>query len=208
MFGGKRCFARSGQAMDDFGFTSLSRKQQDPPVEHQLPVTYEELLTGVSKKMKITRNIVLPGSNSIHSEPKILEVNVKKGWKEGTKITFPKEGNQSLNKTPADIVFVIKDKPHNRFMRDKDNNLLHTAKISLRDALTGCRVPVKLLDDRVINIDMKSVTPSTKKVISGEGLPLPKNPNRRGDLIVSFDIQFPLALNHDQLEKLKIILPP
>jgi len=34
---------------------------------------------------------------------KILSIRVKKGWKEGTKITFKEEGDQGPNTIPADI---------------------------------------------------------------------------------------------------------
>ena len=51
-------------------------------------------------------------------EEKILTVDVKPGWKAGTKITFPREGDQIPGKIPADIVFVIRDTPHPLFVRD------------------------------------------------------------------------------------------
>ena len=34
---------------------------------------------------------------------KILSIRVKKGWKQGTRITFPEEGDQGPNTIPADI---------------------------------------------------------------------------------------------------------
>ena len=34
---------------------------------------------------------------------KILSIRVKKGWKQGTRITFPEEGDQGPNAIPADI---------------------------------------------------------------------------------------------------------
>lgn len=37
--------------------------------------------------------------------------------------------------------------------------------------------------------------PDYKKIVSGEGLPIPTNPNERGDLIISFQIAFPLYLS-------------
>ena len=34
---------------------------------------------------------------------KILTITVKKGWKPGTKITFPKEGDQGPNNVPGQL---------------------------------------------------------------------------------------------------------
>ena len=82
---------------------------------------------------------------------KILTINVKPGWKEGTKITFPKDGDQGPNIIPADVVFVVKYQPHPIFTREGDN-LVHVAKISLCDALVGCIIELPTLDGRRINI--------------------------------------------------------
>lgn len=56
-----------------------------------------------------------PDGQSSRVEDKVLTINIKPGWKSGTKITFPKEGDQHPGRVPADIVFVIKDKPHPKF---------------------------------------------------------------------------------------------
>ncbi len=66
------------------------------------------------------------------TEDKVLTIDVKPGWKAGTKITFPKEGDQTPYNIPADIVFVIKDKPHSLFTRD-GSDIKYKARISLRD---------------------------------------------------------------------------
>jgi DnaJ-class molecular chaperone len=65
-------------------------------------------------------------------EDKVLTIEIKPGWKQGTKITFPREGDQTPSTIPADIVFIIKDKVHPVFRRD-GSDLLYTAKISLKD---------------------------------------------------------------------------
>ncbi|XP_041475711.1 dnaJ homolog subfamily B member 1-like [Lytechinus variegatus] len=127
---------------DDFGFggfpgvhqqrSNSQRKRQDPPVHHDLRVTLEDIFRGCTKKMKINRRVLNEDGRTTRTEDKILEINVKPGWKEGTKITFPKEGDQGPKKTPADIVFTLKDIPHSVFNRD-GSNLVYKARIPLRD---------------------------------------------------------------------------
>ena len=149
-----------------------------------------------------------PDGRTTREEQKILEIAVRKGWKEGTKITFAKEGHQSPGKVPADIIFVIKDKPHPLFKRDKDNNLLYNAKISLLESLTGTRLEIKTISGKVIGISLNGITnPKSTKVVHGGGLPLPKTPDRTGDLIISFDIEFPSYLPPDSKSALSNILP-
>ena len=55
---------------------------------------------------------------TVRSEDKVLKITVKPGWKSGTRITFAKEGDQTPGKIPADIAFIIRDKPHPLFSRD------------------------------------------------------------------------------------------
>ena len=93
-------------------------------------MTLEEILHGTAKKMKIKRRVLNPDGRSTRSET-VLAIDVKPGWKEGTKVTFPREGDQGPDNIPADIIFVIKDKPHTTFTRS-GSDLKYTAKISLR----------------------------------------------------------------------------
>ena len=89
------------------------------------------LLQGVTKRMKISRRVVA-NDGTARKEEKVLTINVKPGWKSGTKITFQREGDQAPNKIPADIVFIIRDKPHPHFKRD-GADLKHIGKITLRE---------------------------------------------------------------------------
>lgn len=82
--------------------------------------------------MKITRRRLNPDGRSMRTEDKILNIVIKKGWKEGTKITFPKEGDETPENIPADIVFVLKDKGHPLFRRD-GSNIIYNCKISLKE---------------------------------------------------------------------------
>lgn len=107
------------------------QKHQDPPVVHDLQVSLEDIYSGTTKKMKITRKIMNPDGRT-RTEDKVLTIDIKAGWKSGTKITFPKEGDQLHNNIPADIIFVIKDKPHATFQRD-GSDLRYKAKIGLRE---------------------------------------------------------------------------
>ena len=106
-------------------------KRQDAPVHHDLKVSLEDILKGCTKKMKISRRVLNPDGRTTRTEDKVLDINVKPGWKEGTKITFPKEGDQLPNTIPADIVFTLKNKPHPVYKRD-GSHLIYNAKISLK----------------------------------------------------------------------------
>ena len=202
--GGRTTYTNLGQSM---GSPRKSRAKQDPAVEHQLMVSLEEVLKGCTKKMKITRKVLNADGRSYRKEDKVLTINVKPGWKAGTKITFQREGDQNVGSIPADIVFVIKDKPHPHFKRD-GADITYTAKISLKDALCGCQVNIPTLSGESIPLRLKEVVkPTTVRRIAGYGLPYPKEPNRRGDMLIHFEIKFPETLTETTRQLLRDILP-
>jgi len=201
--------SRTSGMFDFDGVQPRTKKQkvQDATIEKDLLVSFEDLLSGCTKKMKISRK-VYDERGTFTNEEKILTVNVKPGWKAGTKITFPKEGDRKPGIVPADVVLTVKDKPHSQFTRDSSNNLLYTAKISLRDSLTGGQMEVPTLDGRKIKLRFNGIVkPDSIKRINGEGLPLPKSPSKRGDLIVKYEVRFPDQLSPAQRDILLETLP-
>ncbi|XP_075160647.1 dnaJ-like-1 [Haematobia irritans] len=185
---------------------SRKRSQQDPPIEHDLFVSLEEIDKGCVKKMKISRMSMASGQ--ARKEEKVLNITVKAGWKAGTKITFQQEGDQTPGKIPADIIFIIRDKPHPVFKRE-GSDLRYTAHISLKQALCGTSISVPTLQGDRITVSSQGeiLKPTTVKRLSGRGLPFPKEPSRRGDLLVSYDIKFPDSLPPGTKEILSEILP-
>lgn len=183
------------------------RKQQDSAIVKDLQVSLEDIYRGTTKKLKITRKVLNSDGRSTRTEDKILTIDVKPGWKAGTKITFPKEGDQTPNNVPADIVFVIKDKSHQIFTRD-GADIKYKATISLKQALCGTTLQVPTIDGRKIPLRLNEIIkPATVKRIQGEGLPMPKQSSRRGDLIVEFDIRFPTRMTSSAKEILADCLP-
>lgn len=207
-FGGKNPFSELfdvSQSEIDTGFAGLhgrGRKKQDPPIERELYLTLEEIYKGCTKKMKISRRVMNDDGHTSSIRDKILTINVKPGWKAGTRITFPKEGDQGPNNIPSDIIFIVKDKEHPSFRRD-GNNLIYTTSLPLGKALTGCLIDVPTLDGRLISIPINDiVSPGYTKVVRGEGVPLSNNSTVKGDLIIAFDIKFPNKLSPEQKELL------
>ena len=135
-----------------------------------------------------------------------LASEIRPGWKKGTKITFPEKGNEQRGVIPSDLVFIIDEKPHAVFKRD-GNDLVVTQKISLAEALTGYTAQITTLDGRSLTIPFNSViSPTYEEVVKGEGMPIPKEPTRRGNLRIKFDIKFPTRLTSDQKKGIKLLL--
>ncbi|KAH0692068.1 hypothetical protein KY285_019165 [Solanum tuberosum] len=188
-FGGSDGYSRST------GGTVRIRKAA--PVENNLPCSLEELYKGSKRKMKISR-IVLDGTGKPTTIEEVLAIHIKPGWKKGTKITFPEKGNHEPGAAPGDLIFVIDEKPHDVFKRD-GNDLVINQKISLVDALAGKTINLTALDGRELTIPITDVVkPGHEQKIPNEGMPISKEPGKKGNLRIKFEIKFPSRLSSDQ----------
>lgn len=178
------------------------------PVMHDLDCSLSELYNGCVKKFNITRNRYNENEELVE-DTKQLTITVKAGWKKGTKVTFPSEGDEAPGTTPPDVVFVITEKAdeaEGAYTRE-GSNLVYTHKITLADALTDCSLQIPTLDQRLISIACPEVvSPFYEKTIGGEGMPISKKPGTKGDLIVKFHILFPKYLNGVKRTKIREIL--
>lgn len=208
-FGGGESVFRSpdgSQGFRSFGEgPSHAQPRKAAPVENKLLCSLEELYKGSTRKMKISRSIADASGKTMPVE-EILTIEVKPGWKKGTKITFPEKGNEQPGMLAADLVFVIDEKPHDTFKRD-GNDLIVTKKISLVEALSGCSFTLGSLDGRSLTVSIPDVIhPGYEKVLAKEGMPVAKEPGRRGNLRIKFDIDFPTRLSAEQKAGLKRLL--
>eukprot|EP00249_Psilotum_nudum_P016828 c26001_g2_i2 orf=372-1397(+) len=200
---GKFGTENSFRSFNESGTSSGLRKAA--PIENKLPCTLEELYNGCVRKMKISRSIIDASGKSMLVE-EVLSIGVKPGWKKGTKITFPEKGNEQPGLIPADVVFVIDEKPHDVFKRD-GSDLVVVQKIALVDALSDYTISVITLDGRTLNIHCNEIiTPGYEKVLPKEGMPIAKETRKRGNLIIKFDIKFPSRLSTEQKSGLKRLL--
>ncbi|CAN1182509.1 DnaJ homolog subfamily B member 4 [Linum perenne] len=176
--------------------------RKPPPVESKLPCNLEELYSGSTRKMKISRTVV-DTHGRLAQETEILTIDVKPGWKKGTKITFPDKGNEQPNQLPADLVFIIDEKPHDVYKRD-GNDLMIKHQVTLAEALGGTTVKINTLDGRSLSIPVTDiVSPGYEMIVSGEGMPIAKERGNKGDLMIKFEVKFPTKLTMDQRAGLK-----
>lgn len=205
---------------DMFGnvFTSNSRfysnnrfpnmmKSKDDPIYFDVLCSLEDLDKGTIKKIKVTKKIVNKFGKHKKVE-KIFNVNIKPGWKEGTKITYVNEGDvyEGSNRTPADLIFIVKQKPNDKFIRD-NNNIIIKVNITLSEALTGFIKEVVTLRGEKIKIGSnKVVKPDQTIIVNNKGMTI-KNQNndikKRGSLVVKYIIDFPNTIDDNKKKILK-----
>lgn len=159
-------------------------------IEVPLNLTLEELYTGCTKRRKVTRNIVDAASGKVLPVEETLEIPVKAGWKDGTRVTFAGKGDELPGHPAQDIVFVVRQKPHHTFKREGDD-LVMQQRVHLGKALGGGTIDVPSLDGRILRVPLKEVVrPGYERVVTGEGMPSSKT-GGKGNLRIRFDIAFP-----------------
>ncbi|KAG2493632.1 hypothetical protein HYH03_008149 [Edaphochlamys debaryana] len=187
------------------------RTAQPSKVEVPLKVTLEDLSRGVTKKLRITRHIVDGASGKMMPVQEELQIDVRPGWKDGTKITFSGKGDEHPGRPADDLVFIVTTQPHPAFTR-QGNDLCTSVKLPLVTALTGGSVAVPTLDGRRVQLSVGEgvVTPGTERVLPSEGMPISKGPDagKKGCLRVKFDVVFPTSLTQEQKDKIRAILGP
>ena len=83
-------------------------------------------------------------------------------------------GDQRPGTAPADVVFVIKEKPHAVFRREKDD-LVCTLRVPLVDALCDGRRALTTLDGRELRVPASGAASAPAEwVVAGEGMPISK----------------------------------
>lgn len=127
-----------------------------------------------------------------------LAVTVDPGAAAGAEVRFFEEGEPHVDGDPGDLVFIVRPRPHARFERRGDD--LHmNATISLADALVGFATSFTHLDGRKVPLNATGVTrPGATLMLVGEGMPRSGAPATRGNLVVTFTVDFPAKLTDKQ----------
>ena len=148
-------------------------------------------------------------------ESSIQTIVIEKGSTNANIIKLHEMGDEAPNAYPADILFIINEKPHPIFKR-KGHDLLIKKDISLIEALVGYTTTIKTLDDRNITLKTNSIHGHNKiikphifdvnddsisanpfvMIVENEGMPKPNTGGlEHGNLYVLFNIIFPKEIH-------------
>ncbi|VDL95488.1 unnamed protein product [Schistocephalus solidus] len=208
-FGGTNPFREFPQEMELEQMENFGRKdgrgqpKKGDPTICDLLLTLEEIYNGSfdrgrTASFPLPHQVLNKDSDTTELQEKILTIEVLPGWLEGTKVIFANEGNQGPNTIPGDVIFIVKAKKHDTFVRD-GHNLIHTAEIPVAQALLGVTLVIKTLDDRILRVAITQVVKEGYvKIVEGEGMPISKTPEKKGDLHIKFKYIFPDRLTQEQ----------
>ncbi|KAL5279388.1 dnj-20 family protein [Megaselia abdita] len=141
------------------------------------------------------------------NEERTLEIEIEQGMQDGQETKFVAEGEPHMDGEPGDLIIVVKQAPHKRFIR-KGDDLYTNVTISLQDALVGFTMEIPHLDGHKVTVSREKVTwPGARIRKKGEGMPNFDNNNLQGTLFITFDVEFPKKdLSDEEKEQIKAIL--
>ena len=134
-----------------------------------------------------------------------LAIKIQPGVIENQSLVFNNQGNQNLEGQIGNLEIKIKIDSDAQFIR-KGNHLIHNQPIQLVNALTEASVSINYLNDKILTFQNNDIIyPGKIVVVKGYGLPVYQQ-NKRGDLIIQFEVIFPKKLSHERKHYLKKIL--
>ena len=134
-------------------------------VQVSFSCSLEELYTGTIKKLRI-KDYAWTTRNERVEIVRVVNVDVKAGWKEGTKIQF-----KPTSEFPKSIVLTLKEKKHPYFRR-KGNDLIWICKLSKRDVKEGTIVNVPTLEKNTFafNTQGMGIENNSQRTFPGKGM--------------------------------------
>jgi curved DNA-binding protein len=120
-----------------------------------------------------------------------FEISIPRGVKSGSKVRIAR--GPDLNQ----LNLLVEVKPHDRLTRDGDN--LHTqVKIDLYTALLGGEIGVPTLEGTLLLVVPSNTQNGRTFRLKGQGMPLLKTPEQRGDLYAEISVELPVPLTEEE----------
>mgnify|MGYP006133437151 CR=1 FL=1 len=157
---------------------------------------------GVGKSIKPGEICKMCEGNKYIKKNVSVTIELNKSITNGSKIVVSGGGDETMGTDKVgDLIFEIIVNNHDTFTRDK-NNLIVTKTILLSEALCGCKFIIPHMDKRKLLVEIdKVIAPNMTKKLIGEGI------DTNSDMIIHFEISFPLNIDEQRQTYLKKLLP-
>ena len=160
--------------------------------------------------------VVIKGRNSckicngkgVYTKEKKATLIIPKGVSETYRTAFPELGEQpkTENIKPGDLIIKINIEEHKHFQR-VGNDLHYKINISFVSSIIGEIIKIPYFKENIeLNTKIFGVISHGKKyLIEDKGMPI-LNTNKKGNMYIEFNINYPKIKNEEKLEELKNLL--
>jgi DnaJ-class molecular chaperone len=168
-----------------------------------LAINYNEAYNGCNKPINVERKINV--NNVIGHERETLYVQIPKGIDNNEIITLVNKGNSYINNgvSHSNVKIIIQLIPHELFERN-GLDIIFIKSISLKQALLGFSFMLNHINNKSYNITCTEIIHfNYEKIKSAMGF---MRDNFVGNLIIKFNIIFPVSLSLDTKKQLATLL--
>jgi curved DNA-binding protein len=189
LFGGMGGTRSSGQTTfgNGFGdrFAGQRQSQRGRDIEHALQVTLDEAFHGTTRQLQ-------------WEDGRVITAKIPRGVKSGSRVRLSGQGQPGqAGSSAGDLYLIIEMLPHPTFDRDGDD-LRVKLPVPLYTVVLGGKVEVSSLD-RNVKLTIPAETANGKQFrLRGLGMPKLRQPDQRGDLLVTIDVQLPKGLSPEE----------
>lgn len=177
------------------------QRQQQQPLKPQTKEFFCSLgelsdMNGCTKKLKVTLpntdNYIDPMTGTPAKLEKIYTIDVKPGWKEGTKIRFKASRSEDGQSIFPPMTFVLKEKTH-KYIKRRGDDLVYKCEVTERQAEKGAKLKIPLPDGELLEVktDPDEIHENYVKIVKGKGMPARSGGavTKRGDFLIEFRIR-------------------
>jgi curved DNA-binding protein len=178
--GGRTAGGQQVNYNDIFGQQGQSiRRSRD--VEHMIEISLAEAFYGTSRTIQ-------------WEDGRSIEAKIPRGVKTGSRVRLKGQGQDG-----GHLYLSIKVKSDNQYERDGDN-LKTAVPVDLYTALLGGQIDVSTID-KTVKLTIPPETANGKQFrLRGLGMPNIKNPEERGNLYATVEVQLPTDLSEEEKE--------
>ena len=165
-------------------------------------ITLKDSYEGINYPLHIERTII--HNNEKKMEKETFYIDIFKGIDNNEAILIKNKGNV-VNGQKGDLKLNIRITNETKFKRE-GLNLVFNTDITLKEALCGFVFEIHHLNGKKYNINNEKgniIKPNYNKEINDMGM---ERDNRKGKLIVKFNIIFPSSISNEKIDLLKDIL--
>jgi DnaJ homolog subfamily A member 2 len=151
-----KCGGKGGDNRTAHSKSTCNGMCRDPTL--QLCHGYDETGEGIGSKTRCQEC----NNEKVVVERKFLEIHVKKGMRNGETIKICGESDRAPDLIPGDVLVVIEEEWHPRFVREGDD-LKTEVEIDPSVTLAGGSISIRQLDGRMLSVHIVSGTKEGEK---------------------------------------------
>jgi curved DNA-binding protein len=134
------------------------------PLHREVEISLPKLNFGCTRAVSVERRRV-DYSGKEHLSTKTFHLVIRKGSREGDKLTFSDEGNETTDTHPGDLIFTLRAKPHPVFRRKGEKDLeIFAAAVPAEEIIYAAEVETLSGGKRIV------VVPALRAALENNGM--------------------------------------